>query len=79
MMQPESNDTQQKVSLIEERLKAIERNNSIKGIDAIELSLVLDVIISHNLKCQTLLNTTTCPRANMMIFFQKMVGHTRND
>ena len=45
MMQPERDDTQQKVSLIEERLKAIEGNSSIKGMDAIELSLIPNLII----------------------------------
>ena len=45
MMQPESNETQQKVNLIEERLKAIEGNSLINGMDAIELNLVSDVVI----------------------------------
>ena len=50
MMQPKKDETQQKVSWIEERLKAIEENISIKGMDAIELSLVPDVIIPHKFK-----------------------------
>ena len=50
MMQLERDDTQQKVNLIEERLKVIEGNSLIKGIDAIELSLVPDVIIPHKFK-----------------------------
>ena len=41
--------TQLKVSLIEERLKAIERNSLIKGMDALELSL-----LPTNSKCSTL-------------------------
>ena len=40
MMQSEGDNTQQKVNLIEERLNAIEGNSSIKGMDAIQLSLV---------------------------------------
>ena len=56
-MQPKRDDTQQKVNLIEERLKAIEGNSSIKGMDAIKLSLVTDVIIPISLRCPTLLNT----------------------
>ena len=39
-MQPKSIETQQKVNLIEEKLKAIEENSLIKGIDALDLSLV---------------------------------------
>ena len=81
MMQPESNETQKKVSLIEERLKAIEGNNTIKGMDAIKLSLVPDVIIPHKFKMPDFVkyNGSTCPRAYMMMFYRKMDGHTGND
>ena len=47
LIQPENTETRQKVSLIEERLKAIEGNNLIKRMDALELSLVPDVVIPH--------------------------------
>ena len=81
MMQPEQGDTQQKVSLIEERLKSIKGNSSIKGMDAIELSLFLYVIIPHKFKMPDFVkyNGSTCSRAHMIMFCQKMVGHTRND
>ena len=46
-MQLKNVETQQKVNLIEERLKAIEGNSSIMGMDAIELSLVLNMVIPH--------------------------------
>ena len=46
-MQFDGGNTQQKVNLIKERLKAIEGNISIKGMDAIDLSLVQDVVIPH--------------------------------
>ena len=42
LLQLENTKTQQKVSPIKERLKAIKGNSSIKGIDAHELSLVPD-------------------------------------
>ena len=63
-------DTQQKVNLIEERLKAIEGNNSIKGMDAIELTLFPDVIIPHNFMMPDFVkyNGSSCPRAHMMMF-----------
>ena len=69
------------MKLIEERLKAIEGNSSIKGMDAIELSLVLDVIIPHKFKMPDFVkyNELTCPKAHMMMFYRKMIGHTRND
>ena len=62
--------TQQKVNLIEERLKAIEGNSSIKGIDAIELSLVLDVVIPHKFKMPDFMkyNGSSCLKAHMTMF-----------
>ena len=54
MIQPDSNETQRKVNLIEEKLKAINGNSSIKGMNTIELSLAPDVVIPTNLRCPTL-------------------------
>ena len=81
MMQPKRDDTQQKVKLIEERLKTIEGNNSMKGMDSIELSLVPDVIIPYKFKMHDFVkyNRSSYPRAHIMMFCQKMAEHTRND
>ena len=80
-MQSEGGNTQQKVNLIEERLKVIEGNNSIKGMGAIELSLIPYVVISHKFKMPDFVkyNGSSCPRAHMTRFCQKMAGHTGND
>ena len=69
------------MNLIEEMLKAIEGNRSIKGMDVIELSLVLDVVIPHKFKMSDFVkyNGSTCPRAHKTMFCWKMVGHTGND
>ena len=50
-------------------------------MDAIELSLVPDVIIPHKFKMLDFVkyNRSTCLRAHMTIFCQKMVDHTGND
>ena len=60
-----------KVNLMEERLKAIEGNSSIKGMDAIELSLVPNVIIPHKFKMLDFVkyNGSTCLTAHMTIFY----------
>ena len=81
MMQPKNIKTQQKVNLIEERLKSIEGNSSIKGMDAIELSLVLNVVIPHKFKRPNFIkyNGSSCPKAHMTMFFRKMVGQIGND
>ena len=50
MMQSKGGNTQQKVNIIKERLKAIEGNSSIKGMDVIELSLIPYVVIPHKFK-----------------------------
>ena len=62
-------ETQQKVSLIEEKLRAIEESSSIKGMDAFELSLVLDVIIPHKFKMLDFkkYKGSTFPRAYIVI------------
>ena len=49
-MQPEKDETQQKVNWIEKRLKAIEGSSLINGMNAFELSLVMDVVIPYKLK-----------------------------
>ena len=80
MMQLENTETQQKVNLIEERLKAIEGNSLIKGMDSIELSRVPDMVISHKFKMPNFVkyNESSCPRVDMIIFYRKMAGHTGN-
>ena len=81
MMQPNSNETQQKVNLVEEKLKAIEGNSSIKGMDTIELSLVPNVVIPYKFKMPDFVkyNRASCPKAHMIMFSQKMVSHMGND
>ena len=81
MMQFKSGNTQQKVNLIKKRLMAIEGNSSIKGMDAIELSLVPNMAIPHKFKMPNLVkyNGLTCPKTHMTMFCQKMVGHIGND
>ena len=69
------------MNLIEERLKAIKGKSSIKGMDAINLSLVLDVVIHHKFKMPDFVkyNRPTCLRAYMTMFCRKMTGHTGYD
>ena len=50
-------------------------------MDALDLSLVPDVVIPYRFKMPDFVkfNGSPCPTPHMMMFFQKMVGHTRND
>ena len=81
MIQPEKDETQQKVNWIEERLKVFEGNSLIIGMDALKLTLVPDGVIPYKFKMLDFVkfNGSTCPTAHMMMFCQKMVGHTGND
>ena len=70
MMQLKKDETQQKVNWIEERLNAIEGSSSIKGMDALELSLVPDVVILYKFKMYDFVkyNGLTCPKVHMTMF-----------
>ena len=80
-MQAKNIETQQRVNLIEERLKAIEGNSSIKGMESFEQSLVPDVVIPHKFKMPNFVkyNEFSYPRAHITMFCRKMAGHMRND
>ena len=67
--------------MIEERLKEIKGNSFIKGMDALKLSLVPDVVIPHKFKMPNFVkyNVTTCLKAHMTMFCHKMVGHIGNE
>ena len=80
-MQLENTKTQQKVNLIEERLKVIEGNSLIKWMDALELSLVPDVVIPHKFKMPDFVkySGSSCPRAHITMFCRNMAGDTGND
>ena len=69
LMQPWNSETQQKVKLMEERLKAIEGNNSKKGMDVVDLSLILDVVIPYKSKISDFIkyNGNICLRAHMKL------------
>ena len=80
MMQPEKDDTQQK-GKSDQGLKAIKGNSSIKGIDAIELSLVPDMMIPHKFKMPDFekYDESSCLIVHMTMFYRKMAGHMGND
>ena len=50
-------------------------------MDALELSLVPDVVIPHKFKMPDFVNYSgsSCPKAHMSMFFHKMAGHMGND
>ena len=50
-------------------------------MDALKLSLVPNVVIPYKFKMPDFVkyNGSTCPKAHMTMFCQKMVGYTGND
>ena len=79
LMQLESLETQQKVNLIKERLKAIEGNNVIRGMDATKINLVPNVVIPYKCKIPDFVkyDGTTCRVTHITMYCQKIVEHTR--
>ena len=77
----ESTEAQQKYKLLEERLKAIEGLNASKGMGAVELTLVPDLVLPPKFKTPKFekFNGGTCPMAHLTMYCRKMTEYTNND
>ncbi|XP_040951494.1 uncharacterized protein [Gossypium hirsutum] len=66
---------------LEERFKALEGTNYYCGVDAKELSLVPDLVLSPKLKMPEFerYNGTSCPEAHITMFCRRMTGYVNND
>ena len=81
MEQFESNDTQRKLELIEERLKAVEGSDVYGLVDAYKMSLVPNLVLPPKFKVTTFdkYDGTKCPSAHLYMYCRKMMGYTSND
>ncbi|XP_022728769.1 uncharacterized protein LOC111284341 [Durio zibethinus] len=72
---------QDKYDQLEEKLKAVEGNDTYGVIDANELSLVPDLVIPPKFKTPDFekYDGTKCPSAHITMFCRKMTSHTHND
>ena len=79
--QSESNEAQQKLELIEECSKAMERFNVYELVDAYKMSLVLDLVLPPKFKIPTFdkYDGTKYPFAHLYMYYRKMMGYTSND
>ena len=79
--QSESNEVQQKLELIEERLKAMEGSDVYGLVDAYKMSLVPDLVLPPKFKVPTFdkYDGTKCPSAHLYMYCRKMIGYTSND
>ncbi|XP_017637533.1 uncharacterized protein LOC108479441 [Gossypium arboreum] len=66
---------------LEEKVRPIEGVNRHPGIDAKDLSLVLDLVLPYKFKmpkCEKY-NGTSCPKAHITMFCRTMTGYVHND
>ena len=73
--------TLEKYKLLEERMRAMERINTLGSLDATELSLVSGLIIPHKFKTPTFdkYDGTKYPTTHLTMYCQKMSTYTDND
>ncbi|XP_016681162.1 uncharacterized protein [Gossypium hirsutum] len=66
---------------LEGKFNAMEVTKSYRGIDAKELSLVLDLVLPHKFKMPEFekYNGTSCPKAHITMFCRRMAGYVNND
>ena len=74
-------EVQQMYNSLEERLKAVEDKNTLKGVNPDELILVLNLIIPPKFKTPLFekYERPTCHEAHLVTYCCKMVGHTYNE
>ncbi|KAL4348719.1 hypothetical protein GQ457_17G013990 [Hibiscus cannabinus] len=73
--------TDDKFKHLEERIKAMEGTDAFIGTDAMELSLVPDLILPPNFKVPEFekFDGTSCPNAHLTMFCRKMTGYGNDD
>ena len=79
--QSKSNEAQQKLELIEERLRMVEGSDAYSLVDARKISLVLDLMLLPKFKVPIFdkYDGTKCPSTHLYMYCRKMTGHTSND
>ena len=74
-------EIQRRYSLLDERLKVLEGDDIYGVIDAIGLSLVLDLIIPSKFKVPIFAKYggTSCPKKHLTMYCKKMAGYIGNE
>lgn len=64
-----------------EKFKAMENADDYRGIDARDLSLVLDLILPYKFKMSEFekYNGTSCPEAHITMFCRRMTEYINSD
>ena len=80
-MQSNAIELQQMHDLLEQRLKAVENKNALKGFNPNDLNLVSDLIIPPHFKMLRFekYDEISCPEMHLIIYCNKMTVHARNE
>ena len=73
--------TQQMHDLLEQRLKAVENKNTLKGLNPNDLNLVSDSVIPPHFKMPRFekYDGTSCPEMHLIMYCNKMTVHAHNE
>ncbi|MCQ7416362.1 retrotransposon gag domain-containing protein, partial [Salmonella enterica] len=71
----------EKLEVLEERLRAVEGTSVFGNMDATQLCLVPDVVIPPKFKLPEFekYDGTTCPKSHIVMYCRKMAAHVHND
>ena len=72
---------QQMHNLLEQRLKAVENQNVLKGLNPNDLNLVSDLVIPPHFKMPRFekYDGTSCPEMHLIMYCSKMTVHAHNE
>ena len=72
---------QQRHDSLEQRLKAVENQNTLKGLNPNDLNLVFDLVIPPHFKMPRFekYDETSCPEMHLIMYYNKMTVHAHNE
>ena len=72
---------QQRHDSLEQRLKAVENKNALKGLNPDELNLVSDLVIPPHFKMSRFerYDGISCPEMHLIMYCNKMTVHSHNE
>ena len=81
MKHEKSSNEQQKYNLLEKRLRVVEGVNILSEMDAVELSLVQDLVILPKFKTPYFEKNdgTKCLMAHLTMYYRKIAAYINND
>ena len=80
-LQPNDIQLQQMHDLLEQRLKAVQNQNTLKCLNPNDLNLVSDLVIPPHFKMPRFekYDGTSCPKMHLIMYCNKMTVHAYNE